>query len=120
MVSERKCCNRNGEVTTECEQWSTGVVETSLRHRSVNREVPLSISSKSAMCSYSKHVRFSWGKYLTNPMSAGGNEKVETEKRKREDLMDREELLLKLQEENKPTYNRRPMWKCWSSVRKTT
>ena len=91
--------------TGECEQWTTGD-EKSVRHRSVKCESLLSISSKSGMCPNCKHVRSSWSKYLTNPSSANDSvEKTQTKKRKREDLMDKEELILKLREEKRVKRN---------------
>ena len=42
VVSEKKSWNRKGDVTGECEQWTTGG-EKSLCHRSVNCEGLLSI-----------------------------------------------------------------------------
>ena len=101
VASEKKSRDRSGNVTGECEQWTTGA-EKSLRHRSVKCESPLSISSKSAMCPSCKHVRSSWSKYLSNTSSASDSvEKSQTKKRKREDLMDKEELVLKLREEKR-------------------
>lgn len=99
VASDRNSRNKNGEVTGVCEKWTTGGDETSLRHRSVKCEGLLRISSKSTMCANCKHVRFSWGKYLTDASRANGENA--NKKRKREDLMDREELLQKLQEEKR-------------------
>ena len=91
--------------TGEYEQWTTGD-EKSVRHRSVKSESLLSISSKSGMCPNCKHVRSSWSKYLTNPSSANDSvEKTQTKRRKREDLMDKEELILKLREEKRVKRN---------------
>jgi hypothetical protein len=58
------------------------------------------------MCSNCKHVRLSWGKYLTDPLR--GNEKNMTKKRKREDLIDRKETPIV----RKPTYERKSMLRC--------
>ena len=65
----------------QSENWSAGPGgdETSLRHCSVKCEALLSISGKSAICSSCKHVRLSWGKYLSNPVHV---EQKETKIRK--------------------------------------
>ena len=97
---ERKSRNRKGDVTGGCEQQTIGGKETSLHHRSVKCKGLLSISSKSGMCCNCKLVRCSWNKYLNDPSLVTNNEKIQT-KRKREDLMDKEELLLTLQEEKR-------------------
>lgn len=102
VSSERGSRDINGQTTGVCERWSSDQNNTfENRHQSLYCERLIHISKKSMICRSCNTIRENWHKILcADPVKVQSKEKLNKRKR-REDAMDRSELVQKLKEERR-------------------
>lgn len=101
VLSERVSRDTNGQKTGACQRWSSDQNNTyENRHQSLCCKGLIHISKKSLICSSCNTIRENWHKILrVNPVRVQSNENLKRERR--EDTMDRTELVQKLKEDRR-------------------
>ena len=101
VTSERASRDANGQTTGVCKRWSSDQNKTfENRHQSLFCERLLHLPKKSLICRSCNTVRENWHKILcADPLKV--QMKEDHKRKKREDVMDRAELLQKLKEERR-------------------
>ena len=101
VSSERVSRDANGQTTGVCQRWSSDQNNTyENRHQSLCCKRLIHISKKSLICSSCNTIRENWHKILrVNPVRVQSNGNLK--RKRREDTMDRTELVQKLKEERR-------------------
>jgi hypothetical protein len=101
VSSERASRDINGQTTGVCERWSSDQNNTfESRHQSLYCERLLHIAKKSLICHSCNTIRENWHKSLcADPVKVQSKENLKS--KRREDTMDRAELIQKLKEERR-------------------
>ena len=101
VSSERVSRDTNGQTTGVCKRWSSDQNNTyENRHQSLCCERLIHISKKSLICSSCNTIRENWHKILcVDPVKVQSKENLK--RKRREDTMDRTELVKKLKEERR-------------------